>query len=122
MRTKYNFTVQELRQKHYKVRVLHNVEEKTTEVQVTNPSGHNVGAIAKCGHNDQFSKKRGVKIALNRAMKQLEKSKYLDANNLKDAKDLRDVQKDIDKSIDTITDLLNALDVIDFLNNLKKSK
>lgn len=90
---KYNFTVQELRQSGYKVRVLHNISEKTTLVQITAPTGHNVDAIAKCGHNDQFNKKRGVKIALNRAMKQLLKSFALRLSDIFPLKNLNDIHE-----------------------------
>lgn len=43
----------------------------STDVAVTTPTGENVRAIAYCSDKDGYNKKRGVMIALGRALKQL---------------------------------------------------
>ena len=42
-----------------------------TDVAITTPDGKNVRAFAYCSDKDGYNKKRGVLIALGRAMKQL---------------------------------------------------
>ncbi len=44
-----------------------------TDVAITTPDGKNVRAFAYCSDKDGYNKKRGVLIALGRAMKQLSK-------------------------------------------------
>lgn len=46
----------------------------STDVAITSPTGENVRAIAVCSDKDGYNKKRGVMIALGRAMKQLNRS------------------------------------------------
>lgn len=59
----------------------------STDVAVTTPNGENVRAIAVCSDKDGYNKKRGVMIALGRAMKQLSTSvdkQLFDPNNYTD--------------------------------------
>jgi hypothetical protein len=73
-------TVKSLRQKGYKVRVLHNrrykgkfsndFEEKggKTTVEIRTPEGIEISASARCHEKDNYNKKEGVRIALKRAL------------------------------------------------------
>lgn len=73
-------TVKSLRQKGYKVRVLHkrkyknplsdNFEEKGGEtiLEIRTPEGIEISASARCHEKDNYNKKEGVRIALKRAL------------------------------------------------------
>lgn len=83
-------TVKSLRQKGYKVRVIHTrskrffqkmdgiaeiIEAKggNTRIELTNPNKTiTVTAVAKCSNEDSFNHKIGNQIALGRAIKLLE--------------------------------------------------
>ena len=79
-------TVKSLRQKGYKVRVLHNrrykgkfsneFEEKggKTTVEIRSPEGTEISGSAKCHEKDNYNKKEGVRIALERALELLKKN------------------------------------------------
>lgn len=85
-------TVHELRKRGFKIRVQHNrcfeyrkkgvgrefaakplSKGGATEVLITRPKQDAISAIgiAECSPNDNFDRKRGVRIALGRALKQL---------------------------------------------------
>lgn len=83
-------TVHELRKRGYKVRVRHNrcfswrhcvaggavpipmSKGGSTEVLVTYPDGNaSVVGVAECNPKDDFNRKRGVRIALGRALKHM---------------------------------------------------
>ena len=93
---KANGQIASLRQNGYKVRVFHHrkyvapngdvyfagIQLPDTElcskggltvVQVTTPNGEAQTGFAKCGPNDPYNKKIGNKIALSRALKELNK-------------------------------------------------
>jgi len=82
---KYNYTIKELKQQGFNVFVEHFPEHKATRVLLSlqNKEGILYGQVyfgtALCGEKDQFNKKRGVKIALNRAVKAFVQN-YLDVN------------------------------------------
>jgi len=86
-------TVKELRQSGYKVKCLH-FRNKTnflagqwleypinapkggkTEVQLIDPNGIKARGEAKCSEKENYCRKTGVKIALGRALKELERAK-----------------------------------------------
>ena len=81
-------SVKELRQQGYKVGVQHNRYYDNAEicgnnpegiipnggettVRVTTPDGRTVVGVSTCAAVDNFNKKRGVQIALGRALKEL---------------------------------------------------
>lgn len=74
-------TVQELRNKGYKVRVLHHrycdgyytrrghgadAKGGATQIIIDSPTGENYQGLAICSEKDNYNKKLGVKIALGR--------------------------------------------------------
>lgn len=86
-------TVKELRQSGYKVKCLH-FRNKTnilagqwleypinapkggkTEVHIISPEGVKASGEAKCSNKENYCRKTGVKIALGRALKALEKER-----------------------------------------------
>ena len=78
-------TVKSLRQKGYKVRVLHkrkyknplsdNFEEKGGEtiLEIRTPEGTEISESARCHEKDNYNKKEGVRVALERALELLKK-------------------------------------------------
>lgn len=119
-----NLTVKSLRQQGYKVRVLHHRDyayvhppEKfdrvkrlmqkggKTEVQILSPDGKSSEGIALCSPKDNYNKKLGVKIALNRAINNLNEKNTISKNSNR-SKDviitinLNEVLEDLDNSVD----------------------
>ena len=88
-------TVKSLRQKGYKVKCFHtrnipdllsegntnynyelfDAKGGKTEVQLIDPNGIKASGEAKCSNKENYCRKTGVKIALGRALKALEKER-----------------------------------------------
>ena len=84
-----NYTIAQLRQKGYKVQVMHDrpvtyqqrvdgsvrvfsPKGGVTVINVTTPSGNTVTGAARCSEKETWNRKMGNQIALGRALTQLE--------------------------------------------------
>jgi hypothetical protein len=77
-----NPTIHQLRCNNYKVFVNHD-EKGNTRIVLTNPNGNHAEGEARKDTRDRFNRKLGNKIALGRALSNLEKGNYIEFNFVK---------------------------------------
>jgi len=70
-----NITIEGLRKTGFKVYVNH-ISNWHTQIFVTDPQGHTAFGYALCNDQDQPNRKLGNKIALGRALKNLQNKVY----------------------------------------------
>jgi hypothetical protein len=72
-----NPTIHQLRCSNYKVFVNHD-EKGNTRIVLTDPNGKHAEGIARKDTRDRFDRKLGNRIALGRALANLEAGNYID--------------------------------------------
>lgn len=75
-------TIEQLRKSGYKVRVIHDtlnnddpyyhLADRYTRIEILDPNGKEWVGMARCSVKDNYNRKLGNKIALNRALKNMQ--------------------------------------------------
>jgi hypothetical protein len=76
-----NITIEQLRKNGYKVRVIHSKLDETdqfyhladrcTIIQIRDKEGNEFSGMARCSKSDHYNRKMGNRIALGRALSQM---------------------------------------------------